>query len=62
MANSPKNKVGMGHEICYALEHTSRLEDKRWKGDLGEVHADSVEFAGEILGTMSSWSPRRGRT
>jgi hypothetical protein len=32
----------MGHEICYALGHIFRLEDERWKGDLGEVHADSV--------------------
>ena len=44
MTHSPEDEIRMCHEVRYALEHTSRLEDERWKCDLGEVHADSMMF------------------
>ena len=47
----PEYEVRMSHEVRYAFEHAPGLEDKRWKGDLREVHADSREWVGHRRGS-----------
>ena len=32
LADAPKDEVGMGHEIRYALQHTPRLQHERREG------------------------------
>ena len=39
--DSPKNKIRMRHEICYALEHAPGFEDEGREGNFVEVHAHS---------------------
>lgn len=33
LADAPKDEVRVGHEICYALQHTPRLQHERREGD-----------------------------
>jgi len=33
----------VAHEICYTLEHTPGLKDKRWEGNLAGIHPDSID-------------------
>jgi len=56
----PEYEVRMSHEVRYAFEHAPGLEDKRWKGDLREVHADSrVGWSPEGVG-VGYWSVAAG--